>query len=46
VRHLGYHVGYCSTVEELSRLVVLADLVEVLEMPGPSHYPEGRRKLR
>ncbi len=33
IRCLGYHVAYCRSVAELGRLLDLADLVEVIELP-------------
>ncbi|MEV4460368.1 transposase [Microbispora sp. NPDC004025] len=32
VRHLGYHVGYCASVEEVAAHLDLADLVEVVDL--------------
>ncbi len=32
VRHLGYHVGYCASVEEVAGHLDLADLVEVVDL--------------
>lgn len=39
VRHLGYHIGFCSSVAEVARYVDLADLVEVVELPLRTRTP-------
>ncbi|GLW20047.1 transposase [Microbispora triticiradicis] len=42
VRHLGYHVGFCATVEEVAVHVDLADLVEVVDLRRAGR-PHARR---
>jgi hypothetical protein len=40
VRHLGYHIAYCRSVEQVAQHVDLADLVEVLTLPArPTSRP-------